>query len=66
MKKYDKAINHYIKGKVSIGKAAELAKMSTSDFKELLDKRNIIRQIKSSKQRVKKGIKILKNKLNLK
>lgn len=66
MKKYDKAINLYIKGKVSIGRAAELANLSTSEFKELLGKKNIIRQIKSSKQITQKGIKILNNRIHLK
>lgn len=54
------AVELYNSGQVSIGKAAEIAEMTTPDFKEALAERGVIRTIQSTKERVKKGISILK------
>jgi len=45
---------------IHLGKAAEIAEMSTSDFKEALAERGIVRAIKSTKERVKKGVAIIR------
>lgn len=54
------AIELYNSGEVSLGKATEIAETSTSDFKEALAERGIVRTIKSTEERVKKGVGILK------
>lgn len=54
------AVELYNSGEVSLGKAAEIAEMSTADFKEALAERGVIRAIKSTKERVKNGVAILK------
>ena len=57
------AVEIYKEGKISIGKAAEIAEMSTLEFKEALAERGFIREIKSTPQRVSKGLEVLqKNK----
>lgn len=53
------AVELYKEGNVSIGKAAEIAEMSTPDFKEALAERGFIREVKSSPHRVHKGLEIL-------
>ncbi len=53
------AVELYNSGEVSLGKAAEIAEMSTVDFKEALAERGVVRAIKSTKERVKKGVAIL-------
>jgi len=45
--KIDAAIELYKEGKVSLGKAAEIAGMNTIQFKEVLGNRGIIREIGS-------------------
>jgi predicted HTH domain antitoxin len=45
--KIDAAIELYKEGKVSLGKAAEIAGMNTIQFKEMLGNRGIIREIGS-------------------
>ena len=54
------AVQLYNSGEVSLGRAAEIAEMSTPDFKEALADRGTIRTIKSTKERVKKGVGILR------
>ncbi|MBI2135530.1 UPF0175 family protein [Candidatus Woesearchaeota archaeon] len=54
------AIELYKEGEVSIGKAAEIAGMSTVDFKEILAERGLVKDITLSKERVKKGLELLK------
>ena len=54
------AVELYNSGDVSLGKAAEIAEMTTPDFKEALADRGTIRTIKSTKERVKKGVDILR------
>ena len=54
------AVEIYKEGKVSIGRAAEIAEMATADFKEALAERGIKRAIKSSKGRRERGVEILK------
>lgn len=54
------AVELYNSGQVSLGKAAEIAEISTSDFKDALAERGTVRAVKSTKERVKKGIAILK------
>jgi len=54
------AIELYNSGEVSLGKAAEIAEMSTPDFKEALADRGTIRAIKSTKERINKGVDILR------
>ena len=54
------AVELYNSGEVSLGRAAEIAEMSTPDFKEALAERGVVRAIKSTKERVKKGVAILK------
>lgn len=44
------AVELYGSGEVSIGKAAEIAEMSTADFKDVLAERGVIRVVKSSKK----------------
>ena len=56
LNKKDKVVGLYIKGKISIGRGAEISNMSTSDFKELLARRGFVRTVKSIKKKVKKGI----------
>lgn len=58
--KLSAAIELYNEGKVSIGRAAEIAEMSTVDFKEELAARGIKRIVKSNKERRKKGLDILR------
>ena len=54
------AVELYNSGEVSLGRAAAIAEMSTPDFKEALAERGVVRAIKSTKERVKKGVAILK------
>ena len=54
------AVEMFKEGKISLGRAAEIAEMSTADFKEALAERGITRAIKSSEQRLQKGIDILR------
>lgn len=54
------SIELYKSGEISLGKAAEIAEMSTPDFKEELAARGMVRKIKSSNERVKKGIELIK------
>jgi len=54
------AVELYNSGEVSLGKAAEIAEMSTPDFKEALAERGVVRIIKSSKERVSKGLVAIK------
>lgn len=58
--KLSAAIELYKEGKISIGRAAEIAEMTTPDFKEELDARGMKRIVKSSKNRRSKGLEILK------
>ena len=54
------AVELYNSGQASLGRAAEIAEMSTPDFKDALADRGTVRSIKSTKERIKKGIEILK------
>lgn len=54
------AVELYKEGKISLGRGAEIAEMSTSDFKEVLAERGFRRVIKSSKKRLHKGVEILR------
>ena len=54
------AVELYNSGQASLGKAAEIAEMSTPDFKRALAERGVVRVIKSTKEGVKKGIAILR------
>lgn len=54
------AVELYNTGEVSLGKAAEIAEMSTPDFKDALAERGITRVIKSTGKRVQKGLEIIK------
>ena len=58
--KISAAVELYKAEKVSLGRASEIAEMSTNEFKEALAQRGIIREIKSSPASLKKGIEILK------
>ena len=58
--KISAAVEMYKEGDISIGRAAEIAEVSTSDFKELLVERGLKRSINSPRKRVNKGIEILK------
>ncbi|MBI2139763.1 UPF0175 family protein [Candidatus Woesearchaeota archaeon] len=53
------AVELYISDTVSLGKAAEIAEMSTADFKDILADRGIARKFPSSQERRKKGIALL-------
>lgn len=53
------AVELYNAGEVSLGKAAEIAEMSTPDFKEALAERGTARIIKSTGKRVQKGLEII-------
>ena len=57
--KISAAVEIYREGRVSLGKAAEIAEMSTPDFKEALAERGFVRELKSTPQRVQKGLGIL-------
>jgi len=50
------AVEMYNTGKASLGRASEIAEMSTADFKGALAERGVIRTIKSTNKRVKKGL----------
>ena len=54
------AIELYKSGEISLGRAAEIAEASTADFKDELAARGIIRSIRPSKERVKKGLELIK------
>ena len=54
------AVELYNSGEASLGRAAEIAEMGTSDFKEALAERGHLRTIKSTTERVKKGIAIIR------
>ena len=54
------AVELYNSGEASLGRAAEIAEMSTSDFKEALAERGSRRVIKSTSERVKKGTAIIR------
>ncbi|MBS3113983.1 UPF0175 family protein [Candidatus Woesearchaeota archaeon] len=54
------AVELYNSGEVSLGKASEIAEMNTADFKDALAERGIVRVIKSSNKRVKKGLEIIR------
>lgn len=54
------AVELYNSGQASLGKAAEIAEMSTADFKDALAERGIVKAIKSTEERVKKGIAIIR------
>ncbi len=54
------SVEMYKKGKVSIGKAAELTGMSVIEFKEVLIDRGIKRQIRVDKKDIKKSDKLIK------
>jgi len=54
------AVELYKSGEISIGKAAEIAEMSTPDFKEELGDRGIVRYIKSSKKNIAKGLHLIR------
>lgn len=54
------SIKLYEEGKVSLGKAAELAGMNVIEFKEVLGNRGIVREIGESKIELKKRTEKLK------
>ena len=54
------AVELYNSGEASLGRAAEIAEMRTSDFKEALAERGPRRVIKSTSERVKKGTAIIR------
>lgn len=54
------SINLYKEGKISLGKAAELAGMNIIVFKEALGERGIIREIGESEEELRKRTKKLK------
>ena len=53
------AIEMYKEQKVSIGRAAEIAEMSTPDFVDAMAERGVKRIVKSTKERVRKGLEVL-------
>ncbi len=54
------AMGLYKEGKISIGRAAEIAEMSTPDFADAMAERGYRRVITSSKERMKRGLEILR------
>lgn len=54
------AVELYKEGKISVGRAAEIAEISTPDFTEILAERGVARIIESTPEDIKRGLDIIK------
>ena len=56
----EQAVRLYVSGKISLGKAAELAGTNVVEFKEILANRGQVRVLKTSRKDIKKPDRIMR------